>query len=287
MFTQLLFNSLIAGSIYTLIALGFSLIYRTVRFFNFAHGVIYTCGAYAAYAFINQLGFHPAAGFICASVCAGVVGSAVDAMVYKPLRRRKAPYLVLLIASLGAFIFLQNVILLIYSSQIVSLNTGPVKAGHLVLGGAITDMQIVILCTSLLLFAALTLFVRYTRLGKAMRAVSDDTVAAGVVGINPERIIGIVFFAGSVLAGAAGILTSLETGIEPTMGMTAMLKGITAAVVGGAGSIPGAAFGGMLLGCAENFGIWKLPAAWKDCIAFVILVGFLLVKPYGIVGKKD
>ena len=119
-----------------------------------------------------------------------------------------------------------------------------------------------------------------------MRAVADDSVAASVVGINPERIILIAFFVGSILAGAAGILISFETNIEPTMGMNAILKGMTASIIGGVGSIPGAALGGFFLGLAENFGIWKISSAWKDCIAFAILIIFLLVKPSGMLGRK-
>lgn len=121
-------------------------------------------------------------------------------------------------------------------------------------------------------------------MGKAMRAVSDDSIAASVVGIYPEKIILASFAIGSALAGAAGILISLETNIEPTMGLNAILKGIIAAIIGGIGSIPGAMFGGFFLGIAENLGIWKIQAGWKDCIAFTILIVFLLIRPGGILG---
>ena len=120
-----------------------------------------------------------------------------------------------------------------------------------------------------------------------MRAVSDDPIAANVVGINPERIIRTSFVIGSALAGAAGILISLETNIEPTMGFSALLKGIIASIIGGIGSIPGAVLGGFFLGLAENLGIWKISAGWKDCIAFVILIIFLLIRPSGILGAKS
>jgi branched-chain amino acid transport system permease protein len=123
-------------------------------------------------------------------------------------------------------------------------------------------------------------------LGKETRAVADDSLAASVVGINPERTIAWVFLIGSALAGLAGILISYETNIEPTMGFNALLKGIIASIIGGIGSIPGAALGGLLLGLAENLGIWKLPAMWKDTIAFALLILFLLLRPQGILGKK-
>ncbi len=184
------------------------------------------------------------------------------------------------------FIFIQNLLQLLYGAQILTLRTGPVKEGHHVLGAVITDVQILILVVCCVLFAGLWLFVQRTKLGKAMRAVSDDPIAAGVVGIYPEKIIFFSFAIGSMLAGVAGILISLETNIEPTMGMNAILKGIIASIIGGIGSIPGALFGGLFLGLAENLGIWKIQAGWKDCIAFAVLIIFLLLRPSGIFGVK-
>lgn len=215
-----------------------------------------------------------------------MLGLSIDRLVYHPLRRQKASNLVLLIASFGVFVFLQNLIQLIYGAQILTLRTGPVKEGHSFLGAVITDIQILIIAVSILLFVILYSFVQKTRLGKAIRAVSDDPVAASIVGIYPEKVIMTSFFIGSALAGAAGILISYETNIEPTMGMNAILKGIIASIIGGIGSIPGAALGGLFLGLAENFGIWKIQAGWKDCIAFAVLIVFLLFRPGGIMGIK-
>ena len=132
----------------------------------------------------------------------------------------------------------------------------------------------------------LWIFIQRTKLGKAMRAVSDDPMAASIVGINTNRLILSSFAIGSALAGVAGILISLETNIEPTMGFPAILKGIIASIIGGAGNIPGAMLGGFLLGLAENLGIWKIQAGWKDCISFLILIIFLLLRPGGIFGIK-
>ena len=287
MLRQLFINGIIAGSVYALVALGFTIIYRTVKFFHFAHGVVYATGAYLAYTLIISLGINPIISFFLAAILAGLLGIIVDRLVYKPLRKRKAPNLVFLIASFGIFIFIQNLLQLIYGAQILTIRTGPVKEGHHFLGAVITDTQILILVVSILLSAGLWLFVKKTKLGKAMRAVADDPLAASVVGINPERIILAAFAIGSALAGAAGILISLETNIEPTMGMNAILKGIIASIIGGIGSIPGAMFGGLFLGIAENLGIWKISAGWKDCIAFVILIVFLLFRPGGIMGVKS
>jgi branched-chain amino acid transport system permease protein len=292
MLKQFVLNGIISGSIYALVALGFTIIYRTVRFFHFAHGVVYAAGAYLAYS-VLRLSFSESnsptiliLAVLGGVIGAGILGVLIDRLVYKPLRKKKAPNLVFLLASFGVFIFIQNLIQLIFGAQILSIRTGPVKEGHHILGAVITDIQILILVVSVFLCAALWLYIKNAKLGKAMRAVADDPLAASVVGINPERITLVAFAIGSMLAGAAGILVSLETNIEPTMGMNAILKGIIASIIGGVGSIPGAMFGGLFLGLAENLGIWKISAGWKDCIAFVILIVFLLLRPSGIMGVK-
>ena len=284
---QFIINGVIAGGIYALIAIGFTVIYRTVKFFHFANGVVYTAGAYLAYSLVKQLHINFAFSFfLCALLSAGV-GVGIDRAVYYPLRRKNASNLIFLLASFGVFIFLQNLIQLIYGAQILTIRTGPIKEGHHFLGAVITDIQILILVVSVILMILLWLFIQKSKLGKAMRAVADDPVASSIVGINPEKIILVSFAIGSFLAGAAGILISLETNIEPTMGFSAILKGIIASIIGGIGNIPGAMFGGFFLGLAENLGIWKISAGWKDCISFVILIIFLLLKPRGFFGIKE
>jgi len=286
MIQQLIINGIIAGSIYALIAIGFTVIYRTVKFFHFAHGVVYTAGAYFAYTLIISLHLNFILSFFLSIVLAAILGIAIDRFVYYPLRRQNASNLIFLLASFGVFIFIQNLIQLIYGAQILTIRTGPVKEGHHFLGAVITDIQILILAVSIILMILLWIFIQNIRLGKAMRAVSDDPIAANIVGINPEKIILTSFAIGSALAGAAGILISFETNIEPTMGFSAILKGIIASIIGGIGSIPGAVLGGFFLGLAENLGIWKISAGWKDCIAFVILIVFLLIRPWGFLGTK-
>ncbi len=286
MLQQLILNGIIAGSIYALIAIGFTVIYRTVKFFHFAHGVVYTAGAYFAYTLIISLHLNFALSFFLSIVLAAILGIAIDRFVYYPLRQQNASNLIFLLASFGVVIFIQNLIQLIYGAQILTIRTGPIKEGHHFIGAVITDIQILIVAVSVVLMILLWIFIQSTKLGKAMRAVSDDPVAANVVGINPERIILTSFAIGSALAGSAGILISFETNIEPTMGFSALLKGIIASIIGGIGSIPGAVLGGFFLGLAENLGIWKISAGWKDCIAFAILIIFLLLRPRGILGNK-
>jgi len=286
MIQQLIINGVIAGSIYALIALGFTVIYRTLKFFHFAHGVVYAFGAYFAYTFFVLFDINLLFSFFLSIALACLLGIAIDRLVYHPLRKNNAPNLVYLIASFGVFILIQNLIQLIYGAQILTLRTGPIKVGHHFLGAVITDIQILIIAVSLVLFLLAWLFIQKSKLGKSIRAVSDDPIAARVVGINSEKVILNAFAIGSALAGVAGILISLETNIEPTMGFNAILKGIIASIIGGIGSIPGALFGGLFLGLAENLGIWKIQAGWKDTIAFAILIIFLLIRPSGIMGIK-
>jgi branched-chain amino acid transport system permease protein len=296
MIQQLILNSIIAGGVYSLIALSFVIIYKTVKFFHFAHGVVYTAGAYVAYAVVSYwlLTFGDTitiwgwgVAVIIAVAAAAGIGVLIELFVYRPLRQRKASNLIYLLASFGIFIFLQNLIALIFGNQILTIRTGPIKEGHAVLGAVITDNQILILVVSCLLLVGLWVFMQKAKIGKAMRAVSDDAIAASVVGINPNKTIMSAFAIGSALAGIAGILISLETNIEPTMGFNAILKGIIACIIGGIGSIPGAMLGGFFLGLVENLGIWHIQAGWKDTIAFAVLILFLLLRPQGILGTRE
>lgn len=286
MFLQFITNGVFAGCNYALIALGFGLIYRIAKFFHFAHGVVYATGAYLAYTSFILLKISPLISFFLSIIIAALLGVFIDRFVYLPLRKHKTSSLVFLLASFGVFIFLQNLIQLIFGAQILTLRSGPIKEGHHLWGAIITDTQILIIVSCLVLFLLCWLFIQKTKFGKAIRAVSDDPIGARVVGINSEKIIIIAFAIGSALAGVAGILISLETNIEPTMGLNAILKGIIASVVGGIGSIPGALLGGLFLGLAENLGIWQIQAGWKDTIAFAILIIFLLIRPSGIMGVK-
>lgn len=192
----------------------------------------------------------------------------------------------MLVSSFGLLVLLQGLLQLAFGAQMQTIPVGDVKAGHRLCGAVVSDTQIATAGVLSAVLLGLWVIERWTRLGRAMRAVADDGLAASVVGIDPERVILWAFAMGSALAGLAGILVSLETNIEPTMGFNAVLKGIVASIIGGIGSIPGAALGGLLLGLAENLGIWKLPSMWKDALAFALLIVFLLVRPQGILGRK-
>lgn len=287
MILQVIINSLIAGSIYSLIAVGFSLIYQTTRFFHFAHGAIYTFGVYLAYVFYTQIGFSQWIAFPIA--CAGTVaiGSTLDLVVYRPMRRRKATDLTLLIASLGLYTVLQNIISIIWGDDTKTMRKGDVVEGHEFLGARITDIQILIIITSIVLMVLMALMMTRTKFGKTLRALADDPDLSRLSGINSDRYILYAFALGSFLAAVASIMISFDTDMTPTMGFNALVMAVVAVIVGGIHSLPGAALGGLLIGLAQNLGVWFLPSKWQDTIVFGILILFLIFRPYGILGKKN
>lgn len=285
-FQQSIANGIVAASVYALIALGFSLIYGTTRFFHFAHGAVYTAGAYLAYALIVQSHAPLWAAVPAAVVLASLLGMLTEVGVYRPLRKRYAGTLVLLIASLGLYVGLQNLISLFYGDGIRTMRTGPVREGIAVLGARITPIQLLTIAAAVGLFVVVGLALAYSRLGRALRAVANDPELARVAGIDTDRCVLFAFGLGSALAAVAAILISLDVDITPTMGMNALLMGVVATIIGGVGSIPGVALGSLLLGLAQHLGVWKVGSEWQDAIAFAVLVAFLLFRPYGVFGRE-
>lgn len=283
---QLILNSIIAGAIYSLVALGFNFIYGATKFFNLAHGVMTAIGGYAVFYFAKTLGLNVHVAVILGVALAGLVGYGLDKFIYLPLRKRKASNMVSLVASLGVMTALQAIIAILFTSQFKTLsqNIGTQKLFE-IFGGMITQTQLIILLSAGLVMIGLVFLLYKTQFGKAVRAISDDEEVARIVGINTNKIIGYVFFIGSAIAGLAGILVGFDTGIEPTMGLGLLLKGVIASIVGGVGNIYGGVLGAFLLGFVENFGIWKISGEWKDAIAFVLLIAFLIFRPHGIMNK--
>ncbi len=283
---QLILNSIIAGAIYSLVAIGFSLIYGATKFFNLAHGVMAAIGGYSVFYFAKTLGWDLWLAVSIGMLLAGLIGYGLDKIIYKPLRKRKASNMVLLVASLGAFTALQAIIAILFTSQFQTIS-GNIGAQNIyeIFGGVITQTQLIILISAITIMAGLALLLKYTMFGKAIKAISDDEEVSKIVGINTDKIIGYVFFIGSVIAGLAGILVGFDTGIKPTMGLSLLLKGVIASIVGGIGNIYGGVLGAFLLGFVENFGIWKISGEWKDAIAFGLLIVFLIFRPRGIINN--
>ncbi len=282
---QLIVNSLFAGSVYALMAMSFTLIFGATKFFNFVHGSFTVIGGYAVFYLVERLAWPIYIAIILSIIVAGGVGFILDKTVNLPLRKKKSTNTVKLVASLGLFIVIQAFVAILFTSQFQTLSNTIEQKIYQIGSAVFTQTQAVMFVSAIVVFFGIMLLLKFTLFGKAVNALSDDEEVAKIVGINTDKIISYVFFIGAAISGWVGILVAYDTGIEPTMGLGALLKGIIAAVVGGMGSVPGAFLGAFLLGFAENFGIWKINGEWKDAIAFGLLIIFLLFRPQGIIKK--
>ncbi len=281
---QLIANGIIAGSIYGLVALGYTMVYGILKFINFAHGEVFMIGAYIGWVLFTFLGLPLWLSFIISMAGTALIGIFIEKIAYKPLRNasRLAP----LITAIALSIFLQSLALLIFGSDIKTFRTGEIVPGHQIFGAVITNTQFLIIAVAVGLMVVLHLYIKYSKLGKAMRATSDNLQVAKLIGINTDKVITIVFAIGSALAAAAGVLIGIEQNLEPTMGVAIGIKAFTATVVGGIGNIYGAVIGAFMIGLIENLGIMFIPSGYKDAIAFFILIIFLIFKPQGLFGEK-
>lgn len=284
--SQLIVNGLIAGSLYALVAAGFSLIYSTSRFLHLAHGAVVAASAYLLYAFFSLFGLPFALSAILAVVGTALIGALLYCLVYRPLQIRHSSNAILLIASVGLLILGNNLFVLMFGPDAKVIDTGPVGVGHELFGAVVTTAQLLMIALSLVLFVALWVFIRYAPLGKTIRAVADNPELAAISGINSVRIQLFGFVLGSAVAGVAGIFAALEQNVDPYMGVSLIVNGFTGAVVGGVSSVPGAILGSYILGLVENLGIWYLPSGFKGGIAFGLLLLVLLVRPAGILGIR-
>jgi branched-chain amino acid transport system permease protein len=296
-FVQQLVNGLTLGSVYALLALGYSIVYGILKLLNFAHGEVYMMGAFAGYFVLQGLGgaASPAVPvalvlllmFLAGGLGAGVLGVAIERFAYRPLR--DAPRIAPLITALGVSFFLQSTALLLFTADIRNMSTADlvspatgIHAGPL----DISLIRILVILSAAVLMVALARFISQARLGKAMRAVAYDREAAEMMGIDANRTIVAAFFIGSVLAGIAGVMVGLVFGrVWHLMGFIAGLKAFTAAVVGGIGSIPGAMLGGLLIGLAEAFSAGYISTTFQNLIVFGLLITVMLIRPSGLLGS--
>jgi branched-chain amino acid transport system permease protein len=306
---QLFVNGVTLGSLYALIALGYSMVYGILKLLNFAHGDVYMMGAFLGYGVLSALGGPTSLNialvpalilmFLAAMVGSGLLGVAIERFAYRPLR--EAPRIAPLISALGVSFLLQNSALLLFGAEFRAYNPFLLGSAHpeqflpgplidpvfVIAGVNIQTVQILVVSLTAALMVALTVFVARTQTGKAMRATSFDREAAAMMGIDVDRVIASTFFIGSILAGAAGVMFGLlYSQIFHLMGFLAGLKGFTAAVVGGIGSIPGAMLGGLVVGLTESFASGYLGGKWSDLTVFAILIIVLLVRPSGLLGSR-
>jgi branched-chain amino acid transport system permease protein len=300
-FIQFTVNGLTLGSVYALIALGYTLVYGILKLLNFAHGDVFMVGSFIGFGALQALGGSadpvvPAWLLLVLIVLAAmagcaVLGVAIERFAYRPLR--EAPRIAPLISALGVSFFLTYSMQLMFGAQQRDYDAFSLAGGALFFRGIdignvrVPLLRIIIIVSAFALMIALWLLVTRTTTGKAMRATSYDREAAAMMGIDIDRVIVFTFVLGSALAGAAGVMFALRAPASVTIGFVAGLKGFTAAVIGGIGSIPGAMAGGLILGFAESFTQGYVSTRWSDLAVFTLLIGFMLFRPQGLFGRPD
>jgi branched-chain amino acid transport system permease protein len=303
---QQVLNGLAIGSVYAIFALGFTLVFSILRIINFAHGAVFTLGAYLTYALtgsqfgINGLLANASLGIrlpfplalVGGALLAGVAGVVLERVAFRPLRTRGADPLLTLVSSLGVAVAMVNVMQYLFGAEIYSFPARPfgnlppaVNFGTEAAPIPVRSVQVIIFVVSVVVLAGLTYLIHGTRVGKALRAVAEDPVTARLLGINTDRLIVFTFFISSVLGGLAGTLVGLSVSIAgPYFGIAFGLKGLAVIVLGGLGNIPGTMLGGLLIGLAESF-VPSQHVAYRDAVPFALLFVVLLVRPYGLLGQ--
>ncbi len=292
-FLEQLVNGLAVGSIYALIALGYTMVYGVLKLINFAHGDLFTYGAYLGMTLLTSLLLQDRLGLalgllVLAVMVMGlvaVIGVILERAAYRPVR--DSPRLSAVVSALGASIFLQNALMLIYGARYQVYPDILPQTALSFFGLQVPVVRVAVVLASVAMMALLFVFVQKTRIGTAIRATAIDPSAAQLMGIDVNRVIRLVFVIGPALGGAAGLLVGLTYGqIGFTMGWTYGMKAFTAAILGGIGNIPGAMLGGLILGVVEAMGAGYLSVAWKDAIAFAVLIVILIVRPSGLLGER-
>ncbi|MBX3039511.1 MAG: branched-chain amino acid ABC transporter permease [Bdellovibrionaceae bacterium] len=291
-FVQHLVNGLSLGSIYALIALGYTMVYGILQMINFAHSDVYMVGAFAAYYAAKWLGIENQPGLmslatllVVSMVACALLGLTIERLAYRPLR--KAPKLNILITAIGVSLFLQYAGQLVFGADPkvfpeVMPDITFFQWGDL----SLRSSDFTVLIVALLAMVGLHFLIHHTKIGRAMRAVSQNSSVAAMLGVNPDRIVAMTFVVGSSLAGVGSVLVGMKyPKIEPLMGMMIGLKAFVAAVLGGIGSIPGAVLGGLLMGLSEEMVVAYLSSTYRDALAFGILIVILLLKPAGLLGR--
>lgn len=286
MFTaQIITNSIITASIYGLLAIGFTIIYSTVRFFDLSYAGIPVVAAYITLLFSKVLGLSLWAGIPLGILSGAITSWLVYMLVYKPLRVRKASNTIFLVAALGVYTVLISIIPMFFTSQFQTLsNLTNIQTIH-ISGAVITNIQLITAILFVIIGIVIWYVMQKTRLGRAIRAVADDEEVTKTMGINTEKIISKVFLIGGAIGGLAGVMIGLDTGMDPNIGFNLLLKAVIACIIGGVGNIYAAIVGALVLAGIENVGVWYFSAEWKDLIAFAVLILFLIIRPGGIFKK--
>jgi branched-chain amino acid transport system permease protein len=283
---QIISNVIYSTSLYIIVSQSFSLINYTTKFFHIAHAVIITSAAYFTFFLANQLSLPFAVSVSAAIAGAACIGLLCEALFYRSMRKRNAPSLAYLIASIGLYTVLQNCISLFFGDDTKIIRIGEVTVGNEIFGAYITNIQIVTIVISAFLFVAVNLLLQFTSVGKSIRAVSSNPQLCNIYGINSNRIILIAFGVGSALAAVAGILSAMDTNMTPTFGFNLLLYGIVAMIIGGVGSTRGLVAGALLVATAQHLAAYYIDTKWMDAVTYIILILFLIWKPLGFSGLR-
>lgn len=283
---QLLFNGVVVGAVYGLLAVGFGLIFTTTRIFHFAHGAVYTLAGYIVYSITNTLEWPLAVAIPLAMGICGVLSGGIEVAIYRPLRARGASPLVVLIASLSILMLAQNLLAIFYGNEIRSLAGAVVFSGFEAGPIWVTSIQLVTIATCVVMFGLLKVFLRYSRYGKIIRALANNYEAARIIGADADRTFLVTFVVGGILVVPAAVLVGMLTGLKPFGGTSAVLVAAIAVIVGGMGSIMGAAPGALIIGISENLAVWRIATEWQTAVAFSVLLLFIIFKPTGFFGQR-
>ncbi len=287
LFLQLLINGIIMGSLYALLGISFTAIFAPTKIFHFMHASVYVFSGYFLYQFAMVWGLPLPLSILIAVLLAGLMGVLSERVIYSPLRNMGAGSMEMLLSSFGGYVILQNLILLIWKSDPRTVKIPEVLKNGIPVGLlTFTPLDLIIILTSGVALGGVALFMRHTKVGKAMRAVENDPMGATIVGIPTEKVRFASFFLGSMLVAVAASFIVMDKGLEPTIGVNAVLVATVAMIVGGVGSYSGAALAGLMIGIAENLGIWQIPSEWKNTITFCVLVLFILFRPRGFFGHR-
>lgn len=282
---QLLINGVQVGALYALIAVGFSLIFGSTKIFHFAHGATFTIAAYIFYYLYSILELHWVVGVLAATAAVVVFGVVLDRWVYAPIQRHEGSFFTVFVASLGTGIIVQNLIGMIFGRGFVSVTTPLSRSMEILPNLYVAPLSGIAILCALVFFFALQAFLMRTHIGMGLRALSENPELVRVYGLSPRRLSMAVFALGSLLVVPAAVLSASSSGLNPAVGHHVMLISLAATIVGGVGSLRGAAYAGLLLGVTENLALMYLEPQWSEAVTFVVLFLFILFRPSGFFGR--
>lgn len=283
---QLIINIVLSSVLYLLVANSFSFIYYPTKFFHITHAAVISFGAYFCFFFANKLSTSLSLSVVFSIVSSVGIGLFCEVLVYRQMRKRNVPVLAYLIASIGLYVVLQNCISLFFGDNTKIINTAEVIAGNPVFGAYITNVQVITIIVSIVLFISVNLFLRFTATGKSIRAVASNPELCNIYGISSNKVILVSFAIGSALAATAGILSAMDTNMTPTFGFNLLLYGVVAMTIGGVGSTRGLVAGSLMVATVQHLAAYYIDTKWMDAVTYIILILFLIWKPLGFSGKR-